>query len=213
MARVRMVEYKGESMRMAELSRRTGIPQCTLYHRIVEGGMTAEAAVLVPYKNVRMHKVGGEWLTIGEMAERSGVKTQTIEKRLNRGDAPEAAMRPVEEKDERHKCGEDAALALKWPRKAFAMLYGAARPELMGFRRLSENNWGWASEYFTYMASKLGGRYMLLRAWWRDTEEPALLRLYRLKEREGMEDVLEDVLEEVVQQGHKEAVLRRWGLI
>lgn len=168
--------------------------------------MTGDEAVAAVRASNGLYDVGGELLTTKQMAERCGLCTETIRERLRRGFTPMEAMKPRKIK---FKNAAKPTNRLKWPEKAFLMIYQPDAKEIMRFRRLSENNWGWTSNFFTYMVSKLGKRHVLLRAWWRESEEPAMLRLYLLEERDGKDDVLT----EVVTQGHKKAVLRRWGLI
>ena len=201
----RMVEYQGELMSMSELARRTGLEYATLRNRICRRGVTGDEAARIVLEEKRVYEVGGELLTVAQMAKRCGVSAYTIRNRMKRGDTPEHAMRPV---DKKNSSEQDSVERLTWPEKAFAMLYGSEAKKEMGFRQLSKNDWGWTSDYFTYMASRLGSRHVLLRAWWRESETPAMLRLYLLEEREGKDDVLTEVLE----QGHKRAVLRRWGV-
>ena len=265
MARLRMVEYQGESMCVKELARRTGLSYSALWHRISNEYMTGDEAVAAVRASSGLYDVGGELLTPTQMAERCGLHADTIRERLRRGFTPTEAMKPrkVKPKDAdgptnrlkssglydvggelltpkqmAERCGLHADTIrerlrrgftpteamkprkvkpkdadgptnrLKWPEKAFALIYNPDAKEIMRFRRLNENNWSWTSNFFTYMASKLGKRHVLLRAWWRESEEPAMLRLYLLEERDGKDDVLT----EVVMQGHKEAVLRKWGL-
>lgn len=205
MTRLRMVEYQGESMCVKELARRTGLSYSALWHRITDEYMTGDEAVAAARASKGLYDVGGELLTAKQMAERCGLCADTIRERLRRGFTPTEAMEPRKVKP---KNADGPTNRLKWPDKAFALIYNPDAKEIMRFRRLSENNWGWTSDFFTYMASKLGKRHVLLRAWWRESEEPAMLRLYLLTESEGKDDVLA----EIVEQGQKAAMLRKWGL-
>ena len=205
MARLRMVEYQGESMCVKELARCTGLSYTALWHRISNEYMTGGEAVAAVRASSGLYDVGGELLTPKQMAERCGLHADTIRERLRRGFTPTEAMKPRKIKP---KDADGPTNRLEWPEKAFALIYNPDAKEIMRFRQLSENNWGWTSDFFTYMASKLGKRHVLLRAWWRESGEPTMLRLYLLEERDGKDDVLT----EVVMQGHKEAVLRKWGL-
>lgn len=205
MARLRMVEYQGESMCVKELARRTGLSYSALWHRISDEYMAGDEAVAAARASKGLYDVGGELLTAKQMAERCGLCADTIRERLRRGFTPAEAMKPRKIKP---KNADGPTNRLEWPDKAFALIYNPDAKEIMRFRRLSENNWGWTSDFFAYMVSKLGKRHVLLRAWWRESGEPAMLRLYLLTESEDKDDVLA----EIVEQGQKAAMLRKWGL-
>lgn len=192
----RRVEYRGELLKTTELQRVTGYCWGTIEHYLRKG-MSADAAVDYLKRKHQTYDVGGEMLTVVEIARRSGkLSVDKVWRRMEAGESPEEIIASFR------------AMRMAWPDRAFALIYTLDAKADMNFRRLSENNWGWTSEHFAYMASKLGKRYVLLRAWWRESGEPAMLRLYLLTESEDKDDVLA----EIVEQGQKAAVLRKWGL-
>lgn len=192
----RLVEYKGEMLLISEVARRTGITVGALRYRIIEGRMTAEEAVEAIREGRRVYNVAGEQLTEAQMASRAGVPLCVIRKRILNGDTPEQAMR------------EAKTMRMTWYDKAFAMLYNRGDREDMCFREISPGNWGWTSEHFVYMASRLGRRFVLLRAWWRGSEAPAMLRLFALEERENKDDVLTEVVDTAL----RSRILRKAGM-
>jgi hypothetical protein len=192
----RRVEYRGELLKTTELQRVTGFNYGTIDHYLRKG-MSADAAVDYLKRKHQTYDVGGEMLTVEEIARRSGrVSVDKVWRRMEAGESPEEIIASYR------------ATRMAWPDKAFALIYSADAKADMHFRRLSENNWGWTSDYFAYMVSKLGKRHVLLRAWRRESGEPAMLRLYLLAESEDKDDVLA----EIVEQGQKAAMLRKWGL-
>lgn len=221
--RVKRYDVGAEQLTAEEMAQRSGVSLLTIAKRLKQGeppeaamrsNVSGEAAAseapgaAMPRKrgssSARVYVVGGEQLTIKEMSQRMGVCESTIADRLRRGVPPEAAMKPIEMT---HSKPVEPVARLTWPEKAYAMVYPSAEREGMGFREISPGNWAWTTNYFSYMASRLGRDFVLLRAWWRDSGEPAMMRLYRLKE-----EKVGDSLTEVACTELRRRILRRWGL-
>lgn len=193
----RRVEYRGELLKTTELQRVTGFCWGTIDHHMRKG-MSADQAVDYLTRKHQTYDVGGEMLTVAEIARRSGRKSiDKVWQRMEAGETPEEIISSF------------AVARMAWPDKAFAMLYPTEEREAMRFRALSPGNYGWTTEFFVYMASRLGKQYMLLRAWWRKDGEAAMLRLYHLQEH----DDADDVLTEIVDAATKDRILRKVGLV
>lgn len=207
MSIIRWVDYQGETMPLKHAAERAGISYSAMYNRVVGKGMSPEKAEADIKGAVKRYGINGRMMSTYEMAKVSGVPYTTLKERLLRGEAPERAMMTAEQRGTR-KCRERKEIKrCSWPEKAFNMLYPADEMERMGFREKSADNWVWRTEFFLYMASRLGRDHMLLRAWWRDSGEPAMLRLYRLHEvKTG------DVLEEIADPAMRRRILKRWRL-
>lgn len=81
-----MLTYNGETMCIADWSRRLGIKQHTLAARLRKGWSIAEAinAPVETHPNATMITYNGETVHIAEWARRLGIKQHTLAKRLNR---------------------------------------------------------------------------------------------------------------------------------
>ena len=197
MGTFKRVEYRGEMLTLRELACLTGIDESTIRHSIRDGRSAEDAIECIKRRRVT-YDVGGETLTLRQIAKRAGsISVDKVMQRIDAGETPEEIMESYQ------------MIRLRWPEKAFAMLYPAEEREDMRFRELSAGNWGWQSEFFCYMASRLGTQCMLLRAWWRESGEAAMLRLYWLKER----DDADDELTEIVDTRMKGRILRKAGLV
>jgi len=221
--RVKRYDVGAEQLTAEEMAQRSGVSLLTIVKRL-RSGVSPEAAMrsvspeavdaneapeaVMPRKgrrsDARVYDVGGEQLTVKQMSQRMGVPKSTILDRLRRGVRPEEAIKPIEKA--RSEPTEPVA-RLTWPEKAHAMVYPSAEREGMGFREASPGNWVWTTNYFNYMASRLGRDFVLLRAWWRDSGESAMVRLYRLKEEKAGDSLTEVSCTEM-----RRRILRRWGL-
>lgn len=92
-----LIEYNGEKLSCADLSRMCGLEKHTILERLRKG-ISVQEAISTQSRTGRTYSIGGESGTIQELAEKHGLNRTTLLQRVRKGVSDDHIFDPVKSK-------------------------------------------------------------------------------------------------------------------